>query len=143
MAKNSFIPYKPVIFIPRLRKHPINTYYFNKFYAKPPSDLNSYKIKVIREAVKKETGYDPMLKPKYRKREFTDARQLFSSFVRSFIKNRKGKQFSLKATGSLIDKNYATILSGEKRISGLCETDPKFLEVYKNIETSLKRTLVS
>jgi hypothetical protein len=124
---------KPCILVPRLQRTPINTYEFNRFYSRARALSNLDKIQVIREAVRKETSFDPCYISAYRKREFVEARQLFLYFVRENIKESNGKPLSLAKIGLLVDKDHATVLSAQKHVANLFDTDPDFRKVFLNI----------
>ena len=92
-------------------------------------------VYIISKTVKEETGFDPLCNIRSRKREFVQARQIFSMLLCKHTKR------TLDSSGGLIGKHHATVLHSKKAVQNMIDTDKEFRGMYYNIESKVKQKL--
>ena len=90
-------------------------------------------IQRLSRIIKDETGFDPFVNIKLRKREYVMSRQLFMLFL---YNSNRGK--SQQYTSSFLGKDHATFYHAKKTISNLLDTDREFVKLYNRILTRVK-----
>jgi len=100
-----------------------------------PDNLNITDLDCIERVVVETLGYENtnILKGKNRKREYVDARAIFSYISRKY-------NFSLAGIGDHIKKDHTTIIHHIRKAGDLLETDPLFLNKYNKVIEKLKDT---
>lgn len=104
-------------------------------YLDDPDNLYIRDLRAIEDAVVSTIGDSnlEMLKCKNRKREYVDARAIFSHISKQY-------DFTLKSIGRYIKRDHTTIIHHVRKAECLLQTDPYFTTKYNKVIETLKHT---
>jgi chromosomal replication initiation ATPase DnaA len=129
--------------VPRLNRIPINTYHLNRLVSIQYQERNELfktprMIFNIRVIIKEVLGYDPYENTESRDRNRVMARQFFLYFVRKYVKNKNGVQYSEVETAELLGQDHCSVIHAIKCVNNFCGIE----KTYKaNFDKVNKRIL--
>ena len=118
-----------------LEAHRVYVSYKNKLklFDIQKGDSAGFDINVIKDIVEDFTGLD--IAAKTRKRDFTDARQIYCKIAR----DENPTIVTTTKIGEIINRDHATVIHSVKKAAIIIEQDPSLMNLYMKIMTVINR----
>jgi chromosomal replication initiation ATPase DnaA len=123
-----------MIYIPRHIKTPVDAYQYSIAMRKTEI-CHNHLVRVIRNAVIRVIGVNPLDITYRRKHEFVEARQLFAYFV------KRETKLSLREIGDLIGKDHATVIASLRCVEKFIQTEKLYKEKFEAIDKIIKEKI--